>query len=286
MNDIANQERQVLGSRALRMKRARRIMIVLGLFVCLPTLVAGGYFGLMATAQYESVAVFTVESGGATDAATKKGTPEERDLQIARSHMRSRAMLDALVKDHAWVSHYQGADVDWWSRLGASAGSEKTFDYFLGHIEVRPESKFTFTLHVYAFSPERARELAEAIVTATERHLVKQSEVARTDVLESARVEVEASRERFVAAGKANVPELDMEVARSRLASAMRGLELAEIEAARRKRTLVIIAEPSTPNEASRPRRLWNIATVLVTALALGVMFLLLGDFIREHAKF
>ncbi len=288
MNDVANEERLVLGTRALRKRRMRRLVLAMAVFVALPTLVAVILYGFVVRAQYESVAVFTVESGVEADSAANK-VAEERDLEVARAHIHSRATLEQLVDKHGFREHFTG-EGDWWSRLAADAGSEATFNYFRGQVLVKPESKHTLAVHVFAFSPERARELAMAIVELTSEHLRMQADKTRADMLDGPRGEVEAARGALLAAAKTKGDggdvDLELEVARARLASALRGFETAETEAARHSRRMVVIAEPSLPTEASRPRRAWNIATVLVTALALGGMVLLLGDFVREHAKF
>ncbi len=285
MNDVASEERQILGTKALRRKRARRMLLIVGLVVVLPTLLSVIYYGFMASAQYASVTVFSVESGTQTlEGDSRKKIVEERDLEVARAYMRSREMLDILSEKHDFLGHFRGGDVDRMSRLSPDAGSEKAHDYFLDHVEVKSESKYAFALHVYAFTPERARELNEAIVDATPTHFERLSDAARSDVLKDAIAGVEDARAKLLETDSAK--ELELEVARQRYASATRALELAEIEAIRRRHALMVVAKASNPTEASRPRRLWNIATVLVTALALGGMFLMLGDFVREHAKF
>src|SRR4051812_43230001 len=49
-------------AQAVRRARSVRLLKMLGLFVLLPTLLSGAYYGLIASSQYESYAVFTVQS--------------------------------------------------------------------------------------------------------------------------------------------------------------------------------------------------------------------------------
>lgn len=287
MNDIANEERLVQRAQALQRTRRRRILIGLAVCVAIPTLLAVVYYGFMASSQYESVAIFSAEIGIAEDnhASTKKGGAEAHYLDLARSHMTSPAMLEALTKHHEWAGHYGGSDIDFRSRLASGAGSEDTYAYFRKHVEVKSESSYTMALHVHAYSPERAREIAQAILDATSEHLARESNAAREALMRRAEDDVDAAKKQLLALDNGEATDLQLEVARTRLASATRAKELVEAEAARRMRRLVVVSEPSKPTQASRPRRGWNIATVFVTALALAGMVLLLGGFLREHAK-
>ena len=283
MTDIANEERLAAGALALQRKRLRRVFFALGICVAVPTLLAVVYYGMLVSVQYESVAVITADSAEVTEG---KGSGPGQELEVARAHIHSRAMLDALIEHHGWRDHYQDASVDFRSRLSPEAGSEKTFGYYTGHVELNADSKHTLSVHVFAFSPEKAQKLAEAIVKESERHIAEQATTTREETLAGAEAGVEDARQKLLAAGKAGADDLEMEVARTRLASALRARELGEAEAVRRTGRLAVVAAPSLPTEASRPPRLWNIATVLITALALSGMVLLLGGFVREHAKF
>ena len=48
---------------------------------------------------------------------------------------------------------------------------------------------------------------------------------------------------------------------------------------------LVLLSAPSTPTQASYPKRLWSTATVFVVSLALLSIVSMLGGAIREHAR-
>lgn len=284
MNDIANQERQVLASRAFRRERFRRVLMALGIFSLLPTLLAVAYYGFIASAQYLSVAVVSVESGERVDTTDDpRKSHEEHGLQVVRGFITSRAMVDALSKHHDFAGHYRGAD--FWSRLSSDAGSEETFAYYLDHVKVTTDSEATLSIEVLAFSPESARILAEAIVKRAAEQLDAQSDKTRRSVLEPAERAVDEAKEQLLAADETAASELELGVAERRLEAALVALEVAQADAGKRKRQLMVVAEPSLASEASRPRRLWNIATVFITTIALGGLLLLLSDFVREHAR-
>jgi hypothetical protein len=78
---------------------------------------------------------------------------------------------------------------------------------------------------------------------------------------------------------------LERDLALRELESALGSLEKARESAARDRRYLISVAEPSLPDLPSYPRRLWRVATVFVTALALAGVLSLLVAAVREHAK-
>lgn len=284
-------DRATLTSRELRRQRMRRIALVSSLFVGLPTLVAIVYYGFIASPQYDSIAVVTVE-GEAVEAA---GSKRPRDLDLVRQHMLSRAALDQLDREHGLAAHYQDGGADWWSRLDGDAGADELHDYFRDKVHIPHEpSAAALTVRVRAFSPEKAQELAAALIGSATGFLQEMSAKASRDLMAPADQAVADARARLVRARAAIAPqpaasgeaELEQELAREQLAAALRGLEEARVEAARRQRHLVVVAAPSLPDRPSEPRPLWSISTVfLTTAALLGVAWLLLAA-VREHSRF
>ena len=78
---------------------------------------------------------------------------------------------------------------------------------------------------------------------------------------------------------------VEKEFAEKAYESALTSLEIARTEAARQHRYLATIVSPSRPDEATHPKRIMSILTVLFAAmLAFGIGSLLLAA-IREHAR-
>lgn len=270
----------------LRRARARRAVMVLAICVGLPTVGAVVYYAGIATPEFESVTVVAIESGEPPEEGGRgtraKGVMADHNLQIARDHMLSRDVLGALAKRHGLTAHYRAADFV--SRLGAGAGSEGAFEYYRTKVFVGPETKSaTLELHVKAFSGKKAHDFSAAIVAETAALFDRLSEQTRQDTLARAERSVAQARARLAAAGTEG---FEAEVARQEMAAALRARELADGEAARRRRTLVAIAGPSTPDRASYPRRGWSIATVVVASLVGTGILWLLGAAVREHSRF
>ena len=78
---------------------------------------------------------------------------------------------------------------------------------------------------------------------------------------------------------------LEKEFSQAAFASALKSLEVARAEAGRQHRYLAAIAAPSLPDEATYPRRLYNILTVFFLSVAAFAIGSLLIAALREHAR-
>ena len=76
---------------------------------------------------------------------------------------------------------------------------------------------------------------------------------------------------------------LDQELASQQYASALGSLELARIEAQRKKQYLVTFIQPSMPDEAIEPRRINLILTVVIFSFLAYVLFGLMWSALKDH---
>jgi capsular polysaccharide transport system permease protein len=110
-------------------------------------------------------------------------------------------MLEFLIREHGWKEHYSDPAVDWFSRLPADAPAEDRFEHFLDHVDVEHDDQSgTLTVRVRAISSEKAYELGQAILAASERMVNELSERARSDRIALARQELERAERRLTKA--------------------------------------------------------------------------------------
>lgn len=76
---------------------------------------------------------------------------------------------------------------------------------------------------------------------------------------------------------------LDQDLARQQYASALSSLELARIEAQRKKQYLVTFIQPGLPDIAVEPHRLNRILTVVIFSFLVYVLFGLMWSALKEH---
>lgn len=280
-------------ARALRHQRARKLIMGFVLWVLVPTLCASIYFGFVASAQYESVATLAV-----------RGPDAKADAAMLRDFIHSRAALQALDEGSKLRSHYQ-AHGDAFSRLSED-GAEALFRYYRGKVDARyDEHAGLLHLRVRAFSGAAAHQFATRLVAASEdllertgqRNLEMRITHAEAALARAKQELLDAQR----ALTRAEDPQRDgsaleqrvtLEGARLEQKLAERSYEGARnvldgLRAERARATqLVVVAEPSRPDDATHPRRAYAIVTVFFAALALFGIGKLLVSAVREHGQF
>ncbi len=198
-------------AKQLRRIRARKLMVRMLVGVGLPTALAAVYYGWLVQPQYESVTAFTIQSadgGGGTSAlqllvAAVPGSAT-RDVMLVQEYAESRDMLQILIRDHRWVEHYSKPSVDYLSRLDHDATFEEQYDYYIDHITLEHDSHSgVLTLKVRAFSRQKAHELGQAILDASEHMVNDLNDRARRDRIELARREVGRAERRLSTARQA-----------------------------------------------------------------------------------
>jgi len=191
---------------AVRRARTRRLIKRVGVFVLLPTVVSGVYFGSVASDQFESYSIFTVQSSETRPtlgvegilAGIATGTTSSHDALAVRDYVLSRDMLSRLDREHGFIAHFKDRQRDMLSRLSASASFEDAFEYF-GHKVYADydQTSGAVTLRVRAFSPEKSSELARSILTYSEEMVNKLSERERHDRTAYAEADVKKAEQRL-----------------------------------------------------------------------------------------
>jgi capsular polysaccharide transport system permease protein len=200
-------------AQAVRKARSARLLKMLLLFVLLPTALAGTYYGAIASSQYESYAVFTVQSSELRPtlgvegllAGIVSGGPSHDTLDV-RDYILSRDMLARLDKERGCIAHYKDVSHDLLSRMPSSYGFEEAYDYF-GHKVSADYDQATghITLRVRAFSGRTAVEMGESILAYSEEMVNKLSERERHDATAHAESDVKKAEARLAKAREAVV---------------------------------------------------------------------------------
>ncbi len=195
-----------LHAQALRKKRSRRLARSLGIFVVLPTALSAVYFGALATPQYESYSLFTVQSSEARPmlgmegllAGMATGGGARNDALTVRDYVLSRDMLARLDKDHGFIKHYKNRSEDWFSRLRSEASFEESYGYFEHKVYADyDQTSGSVQLRVRAFNAEQAQLFARSILAYSEEMVNKLSERERHDRTAYAEADVKRAEERL-----------------------------------------------------------------------------------------
>lgn len=207
LGPIAAAERGAATDTVRRMRRRRAASLIrrIALFVVLPTLLGAAYFAFIASARYESVSMFTVDSSDVRSASPMESliglagaSTAMRDTLAVRDFVLSREMLIDLDQTEHFIAHYKDARHDFWSRLRSDASFEKAYEHYQKVVvmSIDPSSS-VLTLRVRAYSAERAQAFSRRILARSEKMVNELAERARQDQIAFASREVEKAEKRL-----------------------------------------------------------------------------------------
>jgi len=149
------------------------------LIVVLPLLIITFYYCFIASDKYVSEAKVTIKQ--TTQPTTTFNfsflgisSPASReDAVYLQEYILSYDMLDYLDKKLNLKKIYQSKDIDFISRLPSDVSHEEFLKYYRKHIvKVSYDDIYSIlTIKVYAFKPEDAKMIAEAILEQCERYI-------------------------------------------------------------------------------------------------------------------
>lgn len=200
------------GARALRIA----FLTLFVLMVAIPDLIAGAYFGFIASDQYVSEARFTVGSANIPKLdglGSIVGVPMMmvmQDTMIITNFIASRPLVEQLERQIDLRSLYSAPSIDWWARFDETKPIEKFVDYWSKMAEVKvglPSG--IITLKVHGFSPADARRIADAVVADCEALINNLNERMREDAVRASEQDV------AYAAGRLKTARVELERARN-----------------------------------------------------------------------
>jgi capsular polysaccharide transport system permease protein len=176
------------------------------LCVLLPIMAATAYYMTIATDRYAARAGFSIRGvdtsagidgiGAITGLASSGSTTS--DSYVVLSYLASRELVEAVDAELDLRGAYSATDVDPLSRLEPDANAEEFVNYWQRRIRTQfdPTSGI-IEFEVQSFTPEHAREIADAVLRLTQALVNDLSANARSDALRFAREEVELQEVRI-----------------------------------------------------------------------------------------
>lgn len=196
----------------IQRSRKRRFFLRVAAFVFLPTLLTFLYTFAWATPRYVSEFQATyqtyqpVKSLSAGLVESVLGSSQGSNIDIAAivyEYARSPALLAKLNAKLNLRDYFSSPRIDYFSRLGKQASSEKFLSYYRRHVSVSEGLGGYLTVEVTAFDPQYAVTLAKAVVDACDDMVDGISARARQDEVRSAEAELARQEERVRRARKA-----------------------------------------------------------------------------------
>jgi capsular polysaccharide transport system permease protein len=167
---------------------------------------ATAYYMTIATDRYAARAGFSIRGvdtsagidgiGAITGLASSGSTTS--DSYVVLSYLASRELVEAVDAELDLRGAYSATDVDPLSRLEPDANAEEFVNYWQRRIRTQfdPTSGI-IEFEVQSFTPEHAREIADAVLRLTQALVNDLSANARSDALRFAREEVELQEVRI-----------------------------------------------------------------------------------------
>lgn len=203
--------RRVIGGGGFRRRRGERLFLLSilasGLLVVLvPVLVAGLYFGLIASDRYESEMQFSLRNFKASAPAafmSLTGLPTGNLMQeakVVQSYVHSRALVDHLLERTDLFGKFNSPDIDVFSRFPQGDPIEDFMEYWRERVGVHVETlSGIVTVTVQAFSAQDAQEINSLILEAVDQLVNELSARARADLLQFNRQDLDQAQERLKA---------------------------------------------------------------------------------------
>lgn len=189
----------------LRLRRRRRFLLGLAVFVGLPTLATAAYFLLFASPRYVAELQLTyqtyqpVQSLSAGLVQSVAGTSQSNSVDLGAiiyQYVRSAALLRQLDGTLGLRAAFSSPDVDWMSRMSPHASQATFLRVFRRRVSVSEGLGGYLTIDVEAGGPKPALDLAEAVAQACDRMVGEMSARARRDEMEFAEAEVARQEDR------------------------------------------------------------------------------------------
>ncbi|GHB11306.1 chain-length determining protein [Salinicola rhizosphaerae] len=149
--------------------------------ICLIAIVAVSlYWALWASDRYVSHANVVLESPQIaaptldfSSLLSGGGSANAADMLLLRDFLRSVDMLKLLISEADFRNHYANSGADFFSRLGdENAPLEELHDYYLSRVSVELDDYAgVLRVDVEAFTPEKAHQIAQLLLTEGERHM-------------------------------------------------------------------------------------------------------------------
>lgn len=192
-------------TQAQKLQRSKLLWFFV-LCVLVPLMAAMAYYIAFATDRYAARAGFSIRGidtsagidgiGALTGLASSGSTTS--DSYIVLSYLVSRELVEAVDAELDLRGTYSASEIDPISRLAVDANIEE----FLKYWELRINTQFDPTsgiieFEVQSFSPEHARDIADAVLRLTQALVNNLSANARNDALRFAREEVELQEARL-----------------------------------------------------------------------------------------
>ncbi len=185
-----------------RRKRLAALMVRLGFFVFLPTILAGWYFFSAATPMYSTKSEFLIlqADGGGTGGigGLLSGTQfaTNQDSIAVQSYLQSKDVMLRLDQDVGYKSHFTQEWIDPIQRLEADATNEETYKVYKKRVKIGYDpTEGVIRMEVIAADPEVSAEYSRKLISYAEDRVNNLTQQKRGDQMKDALASFDKAQE-------------------------------------------------------------------------------------------
>ncbi len=276
--------------------------------IVLPTLLAAIFYLFIAADRYTAEVAFSVRGAS--------GDADHPDSYLIADFIDSPEIVRQLMQRLPLRTIYSTRKADYFSRLSGDAPFEALSSYWHHHVDAYYDSaKSTISIEVQAFTPDDALNVATETLNIIENLVNNLGLQARQDALSTASADADAAADRSrqtrqdlldfeqahggvagATAGTAavagvttadiaafQVMQAKQTFADKAYADALSRLEQARADAGRTTAYLAVFAQPQKPEQATYPRRIFNVLVVFLLSAVVWAVGALGALTIRDH---
>ncbi len=192
--------------RDIAARRRRKTMLLLArlaVFVLLPTLMAGWYFGVIATPTYATKSEFVIQQADSAAASglgglfQGTGLAVQQDSTTVQSYLQSRDAMMRLDEDKGFKAHFSQDWIDPIQRLMPDASNEDAYALFQRNVKVGFDpTEGILKMEVIAADPQVSQSFAEALIGYAEEQVDNLTQRLREDQMAGAMESYEGAEQK------------------------------------------------------------------------------------------
>jgi capsular polysaccharide transport system permease protein len=180
---------------ARRRKKSLLLASRMGVFVLLPTILAGFYFYNIATPFYSTKTEFVIQSaepasgGGGGLSSLMKGSPlaNATDSVTVQGYLQSQEAMERLNADNGFRAHFSDPKIDALQRLSATASNSSAYKTYRRNVKISFDpTEGIIKMEVIAADPNVAVDISNTLIKYAEEQVDQMTLRVRNDQMAGA----------------------------------------------------------------------------------------------------
>lgn len=185
--EIAKIQRDIM---ARRRKKMGLLLVRMGFFVMLPTILAGFYYYKVATPMYATESSFLIiqnEGAGALGGLLPTQFATNSDVIATQGYLQSKDAMLHLDKDLGFKSHFKDENVDPIQRLSKDATNEEAYKMYKKYVKIGYDpTKGMIRMEVSAADGEVSAEFSRRLISYAQERVNNLSQQKRNNTMKDA----------------------------------------------------------------------------------------------------